>query len=87
MTTLMVGFKKKNRSHTQKSHPKGVNQPQRYSWGTQKKKKKKSLFLYRLTSECVSGMVCMSVSLPPSVSATSNVSRTDVLTHLNALPL
>ena len=38
VTTLMVGLKK--RSHTQKSHPKVVN-PQRYSWGPQKKKKKK----------------------------------------------
>ena len=36
----MVGLKKKNRSHTQKSHPKS-GEPQRYSWGTQKKKKKK----------------------------------------------
>ena len=35
VTTLMVGLKK--RSHTQKFHPKS-GEPQRYSWGTQKKK-------------------------------------------------
>ena len=39
VTTLMIGLKKK-RSHTQKISPKSGD-PQRYSWGTQKKKKKK----------------------------------------------
>ena len=38
VTTLMVGLKKKKkRSHTQKSHQKS-GEPQRYSWGTHKKK-------------------------------------------------
>ena len=37
VTTLMVILKK--RSHTQKSHPKS-GEPQRYSWGTKKRKRK-----------------------------------------------
>ena len=38
VTTLMVGLKKKKRSHKQKTHPKS-GEPQRYSWGMPKKKK------------------------------------------------
>ena len=36
VTTLMVELKN---GHTQKSHPPKIGEPQRYSWGTQKKKK------------------------------------------------
>ena len=61
VTTLMVGLKTKNkkRSHTQKSHPppqkkkKKNGEPQRYSWGTQKKKKNVRCFLSPLLDRLV----------------------------------